>query len=144
MSVSNCVALCVRLALTFSTLHHLQFEYLWADGVKVKKPIKLCARDYVDALMVWVEGQLADRTLFPIEAGDKFPADFAKRVAAIFKRMFRVYGHIYCHHLSQIVLLGAEAHLNTCFRHFYLFSRQFNLIEDAELAPLQDLISSFH
>ena len=33
----------------------------------------------------------------------------------IFKRLFRVYAHIYHSHFQKIVSLGAEAHLNTCF-----------------------------
>jgi hypothetical protein len=39
----------------------------------------------------------------------------------IFKRLFRVYAHIYHSHFQKIVGLGAEAHLNTCFKHFIYF-----------------------
>ena len=35
-----------------------QFEYLWADKVKVKKPIKVSAPEYVDLLMSWVKRKL--------------------------------------------------------------------------------------
>lgn len=45
------------------------YEYLWADGVKVKDPVKLSAPEYIDCLMSWVEEQLNDQTLFPLEAG---------------------------------------------------------------------------
>lgn len=34
-----------------------QFEYLWCDNQKVKKPIKCSAPEYVDYLMSWVESQ---------------------------------------------------------------------------------------
>lgn len=34
-----------------------QYEYLWADGVKVKTPLKLSAPDYVNCLFDWVEDQ---------------------------------------------------------------------------------------
>lgn len=37
---------------------HVQYEYLWADGVKVKKPVKLTAPQYIDALFDWIEGQV--------------------------------------------------------------------------------------
>jgi MOB kinase activator 1 len=120
-----------------------RFEYLWADGVKVKKPVQLSAPAYIANVMEWVEQQLNDRALFPLEPNESFPKDFAKRVANIFKRIFRIYGHIYCHHLPQVVLLGAEAHLNTCFRHFILFVQEFQLIEEAEQEPLKDVIASF-
>ena len=36
----------------------MQYEYLWADGVKVKKPIKLTAPQYVNALFDWIEEQV--------------------------------------------------------------------------------------
>lgn len=37
-----------------------KYEYRWADGVKVKKPIECSAPDYVLYLMEWVESQLDD------------------------------------------------------------------------------------
>lgn len=46
-----------------------QYEYLWADGVKVKKPIKVSAPEYVDLLMSWVEAQLNDEQIFPLQLG---------------------------------------------------------------------------
>lgn len=36
----------------------------------------------------------------------------------------------------------AEAHLNTCFKHFICFVNEFKLIEASELAPLQEIIDS--
>jgi MOB kinase activator 1 len=33
------------------------FQYLWADGVKVKKPIACSAPEYVDYLLSWVNEQ---------------------------------------------------------------------------------------
>lgn len=46
-----------------------KYEYLWADGVKVTKPIRVPAREYVDLLMTWIEGQLNDETIFPTSSG---------------------------------------------------------------------------
>jgi len=118
------------------------FEYLWADGVKVKKPIKVSAPEYVDLLMSWVETQLNDEHIFPLQLGTPFPKNFQTVVKTIFKRLFRVYAHIYHSHFQKIVGLGAEAHLNTCFKHFIYFVHEFKLIETKELAPLKDLIDS--
>ncbi|RLM93047.1 hypothetical protein C2845_PM08G10270 [Panicum miliaceum] len=42
----------------------------------------------------------------------------------------------------KIVSLKEEAHLNTCFKHFILFTNEFGLIDKKELAPLQELIES--
>ena len=45
-----------------------------------------------------------------------FPKSFLSRVKTIFKRLFRVYAHIYYNHFQRVVSLGEEAHLNTCFK----------------------------
>jgi len=119
-----------------------QYEYHWADGVKVKKPIKVSAPEYVDLLMSWVETQLNDEHIFPLQLGTPFPKNFQSVVKKIFTRLFRVYAHIYHSHFQKIVGLGAEAHLNTCFKHFIYFVHEFKLIEPKELAPLKDLIDS--
>jgi MOB kinase activator 1 len=119
------------------------YNYLWADGVKVKKPIKVSAPEYIDLLMSWVETQLNDEHIFPLQLGTPFPKTFQGVVKTIFKRLFRVYAHIYHSHFPRIVSLGAERHLNTCFKHFMYFVYEFKLIHNNELAPLSDLIQSF-
>jgi MOB kinase activator 1 len=118
------------------------YEYLWADGVKVKKPIRVSAPDYIDLLMSWIENQLNNEAIFPLQLGSPFPKNFHACVKKIFTRMFRVYGHIYHSHFPKIHGLGAEAHLNTCFKHFIYFVYEFKLIDPKELAPLADLIQS--
>lgn len=40
----------------------------------------------------------------------------------IYKRLFRVYAHIYHSHFKQVCSLDEEAHLNTCFKHFIFFT----------------------
>ena len=57
-----------------------------------------------------------------IAAGAPFPPNFRDVVKTIFKRLFRVYAHIYHSHFQKIVSLKEEAHLNTCFKHFVLFT----------------------
>merc|ERR1711971_1034953 len=86
-----------------------------------KKPIKVSAPEYVDLLMTWVEDQINNEQIFPMEESNKFPKNFKTIVKTIFKRLFRVYGHIYHSHIQKYVQLDAEAHLNSCFKHFYYF-----------------------
>eukprot|EP00890_Picochlorum_soloecismus_P006369 jgi/Picsp_1/6733/NSC_04074-R1_cytokinesis-related protein len=117
-----------------------QFEYLWADGVKVKTPVKLSASKYINALFDWVEEQLDDSSLFPRGLGGRFPRDFVSVVKNILKRLFRVYAHIYHSHFKQILALEMEPHLNTCFRHFILFVQEFDLVDNKELTPMHELI----
>ncbi|KAG6469773.1 hypothetical protein ZIOFF_070704 [Zingiber officinale] len=118
------------------------YEYRWADGVQIKKPIEVSAPKYVEYLMEWIEVQLDDESIFPQKLGTPFPPNFKDVVKTIFKRLFRVYAHIYHSHFQKIVSLKEEAHLNTCFKHFILFTYEFGLIDKKELAPLQELIES--
>ncbi|OAY80197.1 MOB kinase activator-like 1A [Ananas comosus] len=106
-----------------------KYEYRWADGVQIKKPIRSFCTKYVEYLMDWIEVQLDVNPYF-------------LRNLTIFKRLFRVYAHIYHSHFQKIVNLKEEAHLNTCFKHFILFTCEFGLIDKKELAPLQELIES--
>eukprot|EP00161_Ancyromonas_sigmoides_P011430 TRINITY_DN287_c1_g1_i1.p1 TRINITY_DN287_c1_g1~~TRINITY_DN287_c1_g1_i1.p1 ORF type:complete len:242 (+),score=120.82 TRINITY_DN287_c1_g1_i1:77-727(+) len=114
-----------------------KYEYHWADGREIKKAIRVSAPEYTQYLMAWVEGQLTDEDVFPSKIGVPFPRNFSQVVKTIFKRMFRVYAHIYHSHFEDIVGLGEQAHLNTCFKHFVFFIQEFNLVEKKELAPLQ-------
>lgn len=129
-----------------------RYEYRWADGVQIKKPISVSAPKYVEFLMDWIEAQLDDESIFPQKlgilcisgsnrisnfffyfsvalyflfftlSGTPFPPNFRDVVKTIFKRLFRVYAHIYHSHFQMIVSLKEEAHLNTCFKHFILFT----------------------
>nr|WLO57501.1 MOB1 [Halisarca dujardinii] len=117
-----------------------KYEYHWADGATVKKPIKCSAPKYIEYLMQWVQEQLDDETVFPSKIGVSFPKNFMTIAKTILKRLFRVYAHIYHAHFSDIKALAEEAHLNTSFKHFIYFIQEFNLIEKRELAPMQELI----
>lgn len=120
-----------------------KYEYLWADGVRYKRPVRLSAPEYIDKLFDWVESQMDDNSIFPQQLGTPFPPNFVDTVKTIFKRLFRVYAHMYHSHFKQVCDLGEEAHLNTCFKHFIYFTLHYNLVEEKELAPLQELIEQF-
>lgn len=53
----------------FYNLCYCRYEYHWADGQTIKKPIKCSAPKYIDYLMTWVQDQLDDETLFPSKIG---------------------------------------------------------------------------
>lgn len=52
-----------------------------------------------------------------------FPQQFLKECQSISKQMFRIYAHIYHSHFDKIVHLSLEAHLNSFFSHFIMFTR---------------------
>ncbi|KAG8955631.1 Mitotic exit network component [Tulasnella sp. 424] len=116
-----------------------RYEYLWEDGVTYKRPTKLPAPVYIDNLMTWVQNLLDDENVFPSKIGVPFPRNFRDTVKTIFRRLFRVYAHLYSNHFDQICALGIEAHLNTSYRHFFLFVNEFDLVDKKELVPLEEL-----
>ena len=73
------------------------YEYLWADGIKVKKPIKVSAPEYIELLMSWVESNLNDENIFPLQLGTPFPKTFHSIV--LYLNVYFVYMHIYIIHI---------------------------------------------
>ncbi|KAI8821068.1 Mob1/phocein [Fimicolochytrium jonesii] len=114
-----------------------RYEYLWADGITISKPIKCSASEYVEHLLAWVDTQLDDENTFP--PTDSFPPHFMPTVKKIFQRLFRFYAHAYHNHLKQLEEVGEDRHLNTCFKHFILFVTEYDLIDSKELQPLQSI-----
>lgn len=121
----------------------VKYEYLWKDGVRYKKPTRLSAPQYIDNLLNWVSEQISDPALFPVDDSAKFPRNFRAQVKVIFKRLFRLYAHVYYSHFDQLKAIGANAHLNTCFKHFVFFVQEFKLIDEEEMQPLKKLIDRF-
>ncbi|KAK8802147.1 hypothetical protein WA158_006541 [Blastocystis sp. Blastoise] len=116
------------------------YEYLWADREHNIKPTHLSAHEYVDKLFDWVERQMYDTTLFPVSDQDTYPPDFLKKVQGIFKRLFRVYGHVYYNHFTLIELAHFTNTFINCFRHFVYFVSAYHLIDSMDLKPCYTLI----
>jgi len=90
-------------------------------------------------LMNWAQIQLDDEAVFPHKIGVPFPRNFRDVVRTIIRRLFRIYAHLYSSHFDHICALGIEAHLNTSYRHFFLFINEFDLVDRKELVPLDEL-----
>eukprot|EP01136_Pigoraptor_vietnamica_P005721 Opistho-1_new@37725 len=113
----------------------------WQDD-KGKKAKGLSAAQYIDFVTTYVQKQIADESVFPTKFGSQFSKEFINVVKRIFLLLFHVLGHIYTSHFHHVVALGEEAHLNTLFTHFMYFVREFQLIDEKDLAPLADLIKA--
>jgi len=76
-------------------------------------------------------------------AGVHFPKNFQATVRQLVKRLFRVYAHIYCHHYPVIVALGLDPHMNTSFKHYVLFIKEFDLESGKDFyGPLSDMVET--
>jgi MOB kinase activator 1 len=118
--------------------------YFWADNKnKKEKPVSLPAPEYIEKLVVWISEQLDDQTIFPENSSD-FGKNFLPTAKKILSRMFRVYAHVYHSHWEKVKSLGAEAHINTCFKHFYYFTNEFQLIDDKDMEPMKSLIDKLN
>ncbi|XP_019512866.1 PREDICTED: MOB kinase activator 3A isoform X1 [Hipposideros armiger] len=113
-----------------------KYEYRWQDEHKFRKPTALSAPRYMDLLMDWIEVQINNEDIFPTSVGTPFPKNFLQVVRKILSRLFRVFVHVYIHHFDRIAQMGSEAHVNTCYKHFYYFVKEFGLIDTKELEPL--------
>jgi MOB kinase activator 1 len=138
-----------------------RFEYLWQDSDNFKRPTKMPAPTYIEHLMGWVQSNIDNEAMFPsrigtfnhfiaaetlrllMQPGVPFPKSFPSMIRQVFKRMYRVYAHIYCHHYPVVRELGLEAHLNTSFKHYVLFIDEHNLASGKDFwGPLGDLVDS--
>ncbi|TVY93018.1 putative maintenance of ploidy protein [Lachnellula willkommii] len=120
-----------------------EFEYLWQDSENYKRPTKMPAPTYIEHLMGWVQSNIDNEAVFPSRIGVPFPKSFPSMIRQVFKRMYRVYAHIYCHHYPVIRELGLEAHLNTSFKHYVLFIDEHGLASGKDFwGPLGDLVES--
>lgn len=126
-----------------------EYEYLWQEtnasstgSMALKKPVSLPACEYVENLMNWIQNFFDNDNIFPSKIGAPFPQQFPSLVKTIFKRVLRIYAHIYCHHFHEISELGLQSHLNTSLKHYVLFSNEFDLINKRDYGPLEDLIQT--
>lgn len=119
-----------------------KYEYRWADGAEYKKPTALPAAKYISLLMDWIESQINNEDIFPIKIDVPFPKTFLPTCKKILTRLFRVFVHVYIHHFERLVTIGAEAHVNMCYKHFYYFVTQFDLVSQKELEPLAEMTSN--
>lgn len=116
-----------------------KYEYAWCDGNRYKKATKLPAPQYISLLMDWVEDQINNEDVFPVKVGVPFPRNYAPTVKKILTRLYRVFVHLYIHHFDKMVGIGAEPHVNTCYKHFYYFIKEYALVDKRELEPLRHL-----
>ncbi|XP_055330995.1 MOB kinase activator-like 3 [Paramacrobiotus metropolitanus] len=116
-----------------------KYEYFWSDGVHYKKPTRMPASQYIGLLLDWVDNTVNDQKVFPVFVDVPFPSNFTATCKKIVSRMYRVFVHIYIHHFDRLMELEAVPHVNLCYKHYYFFITEFDLVSKKELEPLEDL-----
>jgi MOB kinase activator 1 len=123
--------------------HTEEFKYMWMNknDDNFLKPVSVSAPKYFELLMEWIESQLNDETVFTPDPND-YSKKFEKVVKDIFKRLFRIYAHIYSFHFVEISSKGEESQLNGHFTHFMAFIFEFDLMKENEYEVLKAQIVS--
>jgi len=116
-----------------------RFEYRWFNGTSA---VTLSAPVYVRTLFTWVESLLKCSSLFPTEPGVPFRPDFLAHCRIVFKRLFRVYAHLYYSHVDNMCQLKVLTHVNTSLKHFISFAFCFNLLSDYDIEPLMPVLTT--
>merc|ERR1719235_2093935 len=125
-------------------------HYSWPDEAN-NCTQDLCAIDYMYNTVTWGFEKLTDPTLIPRDGG-KTPIPherFYNEVRTIMRRFFRVYAHAYLSHFGDLRAVGGEQGkelegcLNFCFKHFIFIAKEFDLVEEADMVPLSELIVKF-
>jgi MOB kinase activator 1 len=78
----------------------------------------------------------------PTELGIGFSRKFEPIIKQVFKRLSRVYAHLYMAHFETFKEFGVDTILNTSFKHFVYFVQEFQLVSKKDLQPLEGLIAS--
>ncbi len=61
-------------------------------------------------------------------------------IKVIYTRIFRIFAIVYSHHFSKLERIGAVSHLNTSFKHFLYFIWEYDIVANAELEALNDIV----
>ncbi|PRP88870.1 hypothetical protein PROFUN_00338 [Planoprotostelium fungivorum] len=102
------------------------YSYLWRED-KSQKPTDVSARKYVELLQQKAYEEL------------KYPTEITETILEIWRRLIRVYFHIYCHHWDVLCETKSAFYINTCFKHLYVFASEFKLVREADLGPIQQI-----
>lgn len=116
--------------------------YLWEDEDGQGRQ-QLSAPHYISAVMQNAQAMLGDERLFPKKSGQKFPPVFIEALAPMFRRFFRVYCHIYRHHLNNLETLLIEKRVRYCLAHCAFFCREFDIIPSVEYSTIKPMLDQW-
>eukprot|EP01083_Nonionella_stella_P088642 247154_1 len=123
----------------------ISHEYLWHEFQHTNSSIKhtkihCSAPKYIRSFMDFVRETISNASVFPNESNHEYPPHFHSLIQYFCKQIYRIFGHIYLHHLPSVTSLGLHITMNTCFKHYLYFVEEFNLIKSNELKPLHSFI----
>lgn len=95
---------------------------------------QLSAPEYTERLLAWAAEALRTAT------ATAATTDTSDVIHALFRRLFRVFAHLYSAHLEGMAMLDAVPIVDVRFKHFLLFAMEFDLIGVDQLLPFRDML----
>jgi MOB kinase activator 1 len=117
-----------------------KYQYFWEDADTA--PVQMSAPDYFSTLKRWIKRALSNRKLFPREPGIPFSPEARETIETAYRRLFRVFAHLYTCHFAVLQKQGFEKTVNTLLTHFIVFSLNYSLIPEEELEMLEPVFRS--
>ena len=106
----------------------------------------MAASEYIKRSLEHCQILMDDESIFPVAECVPFASHskgkYQTGIKTIFKRIFRIYAHLYHHHYQIFTDSNVESLLNTSFKHFIFFIQKFNLVSEKDQEPLEQMIQS--
>ena len=115
-------------------------DYNWIGDEGIAE--KVSAPVYMQKLSSWAIQVLRNPKVFPFLSSCQYPESFLGEVTTVFRRLFRVYAHVYLEHFGKFTASGASTSLNTSFIHAYVFGKHFDLLTEYDVAPVMLIVDA--
>ncbi|KAL3315409.1 Maintenance of ploidy protein mob2 [Cichlidogyrus casuarinus] len=96
----------------------------------------MTAKKALDAMLNSCHEMIESHKIFPVRYNEQFPIDLQQKVSGLCHKMLLCITHLYVAHFSDVEKLELVPHLNTHAKHFFLFTRRFNLLDEKDFEPL--------
>lgn len=113
---------------------------MWCDGVTFKQPISIPARTYMKFCLLWTQQQLKDPKVITTAPNALYSADSLSTWKMMYRRLLRVYAHLYINHQEDFEKIGALGSVLQCmFRRFLIYGIESGLTSKKELFPVKEI-----
>lgn len=117
---------------------------MWCDGITFINPISIPARTYMKFCLLWTQKQLKDPKVITSTPTAIFSADILATWKMIYRRLLRVYAHLYVNHKEDFDKVGVLGFVLECMiRRFVLFGIETGLTNKKELLPVKGILKKF-
>jgi MOB kinase activator 1 len=115
-----------------------EYQYFWEDTDTAR--VQLSAPEYFNTLKRWIRRHLSNRAVFPRESGTRMSPDADDIMKTAYRRMLRVFAHMYTCHFHEIQKQNLEPVANTMLAHYLMFVMMYQLVPFPELSMLMPVV----